>query len=108
MLKIFGVEGFQKIRCKSNDDLPLNRPMKLCLLTIIIRSVFCEDGKFYPQLFLDEACFDVNKTSAWKECELYHYWFFKDSWFKFEEYVCNRCHDLLAMAQRGLLLNVFW
>ena len=35
-----------KIRFKSNDDLPLNKPIKLCLLTIIIRSVISEDGKF--------------------------------------------------------------
>ena len=41
---------------------------------------------------------DVNKTSASKECELCHYWFFKDIGFKFEEHVCNKCHDLLAMA----------
>ena len=41
---------------------------------------------------------DVNKTSASKECELCHYWFFKDVGFKFEKHVCNKCHDLLAMA----------
>ena len=41
---------------------------------------------------------DVNKISASKECELCHYWFFKDVGFKFEEHVCNRCHDLLTMA----------
>ena len=41
---------------------------------------------------------DVNKTSASKECELCHYWFFKDVWFKFEEHVCNGCHDLLTMT----------
>ena len=41
---------------------------------------------------------DVNKTSESKECELCHYWFFKDVGFKFEEHVCNRCHDLLTMA----------
>ena len=41
---------------------------------------------------------DVNKTSASKECELCHYWFFKDIGFKFEEHVCHRCHDLLTMA----------
>ena len=41
---------------------------------------------------------DVNKTSASKECDLCHYWFFKDVGFKFEEHVCNRCHDLLTMA----------
>ena len=41
---------------------------------------------------------DVNKTSASKECELCHYWFFKDVGFKFEEQLCNRCHDLLTIA----------
>ena len=40
---------------------------------------------------------DVNKTDASKECELCHYWFFKDVGFKFEEHVCNRCHYLLTM-----------
>ena len=41
---------------------------------------------------------DINKTSASKECELCHYWFFKDIGFKFEEHICNRFHDLLTMA----------
>ena len=41
---------------------------------------------------------DVNKTKASKECELCHYWFFKDVGCKFEEHVCNGCHDLLTMA----------
>ena len=47
---------------------------------------------------------DVIKTSASKECELCHYWFFKDIGFKFEEHICNRCHDLLTMAY--LLENI--
>ena len=41
---------------------------------------------------------DLNKTSASKECELCHYWLFKSVGFNFEEYVCNRCYDLLTMA----------
>ena len=41
---------------------------------------------------------DINKTSESKECELCHYWFFKDVGFKFEEHVCNKCHDLLTIA----------
>ena len=40
----------------------------------------------------------VDKTSASKEFELCHYCFFKDIGFKFEEHVCNKCHDLLTMA----------
>ena len=45
----------KRIRFKSNDALPLNKAIKLRLLIIVIRSVFSEDGKFYPQLFLDGA-----------------------------------------------------
>ena len=41
---------------------------------------------------------DVNKTSASKEYELCHYWFFKDARFKLEKHVCNGCHDLLTTA----------
>ena len=48
-----------KIKFKSNGDLPLNKPVKLGLLTIIIRCVICEDGKFYPQLFLDDALYEL-------------------------------------------------
>ena len=45
----------KRIRFESNDALPLNKAIKLRLLIIVIRSVFSEDGKFYPQLFFDDA-----------------------------------------------------
>ena len=48
-----------KIRFKSNDDLPLNKSLRLRLLTIIIRSIISEDGTFYPQLFLDDALYEL-------------------------------------------------
>ena len=35
---------------------------------------------------------------ASKECEVCHYWFFKDIGFKFQEHVCNKCHDLLTIV----------
>ena len=50
---------FKKIRFESNDDLPLNKPIKLRILTIIIRFVFSGNGKFYLQLFLDDALFEL-------------------------------------------------
>ena len=40
----------------------------------------------YEKIDVSEGI-DVNKTSAPKECELYHYCFFKDVEFKFEEHV---------------------
>ena len=51
----------------------------------------------YQKIDVSEGI-DVNKTSASKEYELCHYWFFKDIWFKFEQHVCNKCHDLLTIA----------
>ena len=29
---------------------------------------------------------------------LFHYWYFKDIGYEYEQYVCNGCHDLLVMA----------
>ena len=51
----------------------------------------------YQKIDVSEGI-DVNKTRTSKECELCHYWFFKDVGFKFEEHVYNRCHDLLTIA----------
>ena len=41
---------------------------------------------------------DVNKTSASKECDICHFWYFKDIGFKYEPYLCNGCHDLMQGA----------
>ena len=44
-------KDFMKIRFNSDDDLPLNKPVKFHGMTIIIRSVLEEDGKLYPHVF---------------------------------------------------------
>ena len=43
-----------------DDDLPLNKPLKFHAMTTVIRSVFEEDGKLYPQVFLDDALHELN------------------------------------------------
>ena len=48
------------IKLNSDDNLPLNKPLKFHLMTIIIRCVFSEDGKFYSQLFLDDILYELN------------------------------------------------
>ena len=48
-----------RIRFNSDDDLPLSKTLKLHKLTVIVRSVFEEDGKYYPQVFLDECLYEV-------------------------------------------------
>ena len=50
---------YMKIKFNSDDDLPLNKPLKFHAMTIIIRSVFEEDGKLYPQLFLDDTLYEL-------------------------------------------------
>ena len=49
-----------KIKFNSDDNLPLKKPLNFRNRTIIIRSVFREDGKVYPQVFLDDALYELN------------------------------------------------
>ena len=48
-----------KIKFNSDDFLPLNKQLKFINLTIIVRTFFQEDGKYYPQIFLDECLYEV-------------------------------------------------
>ena len=48
-------KDFIKMKFNSDDILPLNKVLKLRNLTVIITSFFKEDGKYYPQVFLDEC-----------------------------------------------------
>ena len=40
----------------------------------------------------------VNKASLSKECDICHYWYFRNIGFKCEPYLCNGCHDLVQKA----------
>ena len=100
-----------KIEFNFGDNLPLDKILKLHNITIIIKSVFEEDGKYYPQIFLHECLYelymleydridisegiDVNKANASKQCDICHYWYFKDIGFKYEPYLCNGFHGLM-------------
>ena len=53
-------KDYIKIRFNSDDDLPLNKLLKFHLMTITIRSVFEEDGKFYPNVFLDDTLYELS------------------------------------------------
>ena len=41
-------KDYIKIKFISDDELPLNKPLKFHAMTVIIRSIFDEDGKLYP------------------------------------------------------------
>ena len=53
-------KDYMKIKFNSDDDLPLNKPLKFHDMTITIRSVFKEDGKLYPQVFLDDTLYELS------------------------------------------------
>ena len=56
-----------KIKFDSDDNLPLNKVLKFHALTIFVRSAFERDGKYYPQIFVDEGLVDLQKQSLkWK------------------------------------------
>ena len=41
---------------------------------------------------------NFNKTSASKECDICHYWYFLDKRFRFQPCICKKCHDVLMMS----------
>ena len=53
-------KDYMKIKFNSDDNLPLNKQLKFQNMTITIRSVFEEDGKLYPQVFLDDTLYKLN------------------------------------------------
>ena len=53
-------KDYMKIKFNSDDNLPLNKQLKFHNMTITIRSVFEEDGKLYPQVFLDDTLYELN------------------------------------------------
>ena len=52
-------KDYMKIKFNSDDELLLNKPLKFHALTLIVRSVLEEDGKLYPQVFLDDALYEL-------------------------------------------------
>ena len=51
-------KDYMKIKFNSDDNLPLNKILKFHNLTVIVRSAF-EDGKYYPQVFLEECLYEL-------------------------------------------------
>ena len=53
-------KDYMKIKFNSDDNLPLNKTLKFHNMTITIISVFEENGKLYPQVFLDDTLYELN------------------------------------------------
>ena len=43
-----------KIKFSSDDELTLNKTIEIPSMTIVVRAIFYENNKYYPQVFLDE------------------------------------------------------
>ena len=100
-----------KIKFNTNDNILLNKIIYFPIITIAIRSVMQKDGKYNPQLFLDDCMkckkmldydrndisegIDMGKTNKSRKCDISHYWYFFDKNFNYEPYLCNGCHDLM-------------
>ena len=52
-------KDFIKIEFNTDDNLPLNKQLKLHMLTIIVRCVFEESGNLYPQLYLNDTLYEL-------------------------------------------------
>ena len=51
----------------------------------------------YDRIDISEGI-DTNKTSASKECNICHYWYFLNKNFNYEPYLCNGCRELMQKA----------
>ena len=52
-------KDYVKIKFESNDNLPIDNIANMYQVTIIIRSVFAQNAKFYPELILDDALYEL-------------------------------------------------
>ena len=48
-----------RIKFERNNNLPTDNIVNMHQVKIIIRSVFAPNGTFYPQLFLDDALYEL-------------------------------------------------
>ena len=54
------IKDYMKIKLNSDDDLPLKKPLKFHSMTITTRSIFEDDDKLHPQVFLDDTLYELN------------------------------------------------
>ena len=46
-------EKYVKIKFNSDNELSLNKMVEITTITIVVRAIFLENNKYYPQIFLD-------------------------------------------------------
>ena len=48
-----------KIKFNSDNELPLNKTIEIPIMKIVVRAIFYENSKYYPQVFLDECLYKL-------------------------------------------------
>ena len=57
--KLFYEKNYAKIGDNTDDDIPLNKPLKFPSLTIIIRCIFQNGKKLYPHIYLEKYLYEL-------------------------------------------------
>ena len=52
-------QTYIKIKLNSDDKLPLNKMTEIPVMVIVVRAIFYENNKYYPQVFLDECLYEI-------------------------------------------------
>ena len=52
-------EKYMKIKFNSDNELPLNKTVEITTITIVVRAIFLENNKYYPQIFLDQYLYKI-------------------------------------------------
>ena len=68
-------EKYMKIKFNSDDELPLNKTIKISSMIAFVRAVIHENNKYYPQVFLDECLYKLWIT--WKSYIMKQFTFLK-------------------------------
>ena len=57
--ELFYEKHYVRIGVNTDDDFPLNKPLKFPTLTLVIRCVFQKDEGLYPQIYLKECLYEL-------------------------------------------------
>ena len=55
-------KNFMKIRFQSDDDLSISKIINIPVCVVIIRGVFEEDSRYYPQAFIHDCFYEYEEN----------------------------------------------
>ena len=105
---------YMKIKFESKKFFLIDKDVNIHIAIIIIREIFAKDGKYYPQLFLDDGLYkklvsekidisdgiNIDMPDKSKECMLCHYLYFLDKSFSYGPYLCDGCYNIMQKCNK--------